>query len=165
MKTVNNLNKVGYEYLLRIYRETDLGQEKARILSMFKLLILSFLRNMATNISLIFLYLAFTYIYHTKSRGFIYTYIPLISEFFMLFSQMSSFLKITDFYLKRVYSISGKELGLYNKSRISSFFLFFNLLVRTVCKCKAIYGRKFLKEMYRSQVFTGICSRKETILV
>ncbi|XP_020088799.1 aminopeptidase M1-like [Ananas comosus] len=33
MKTVNNSNKVGYESLLRIYRETDLSQEKVRILS------------------------------------------------------------------------------------------------------------------------------------
>ncbi|XP_072959733.1 aminopeptidase M1-A-like isoform X2 [Typha angustifolia] len=33
MQTVNSSNKVGYESLLRIYRETDLSQEKVRVLS------------------------------------------------------------------------------------------------------------------------------------
>ncbi|WOL09047.1 hypothetical protein Cni_G17800 [Canna indica] len=33
MKTVNSSNKQGYESLLRVYRETDLSQEKGRILS------------------------------------------------------------------------------------------------------------------------------------
>ncbi|URE48053.1 Puromycin-sensitive [Musa troglodytarum] len=33
MQTVNSSNKLGYESLLRVYRETDLSQEKGRILS------------------------------------------------------------------------------------------------------------------------------------
>jgi hypothetical protein len=32
MQTVNKSNKTGYESLLRIYRETDLSQEKVRVL-------------------------------------------------------------------------------------------------------------------------------------
>jgi puromycin-sensitive aminopeptidase len=37
MQTVNKSNKTGYESLLRVYRETDLSQEKVRVLgkSMF----------------------------------------------------------------------------------------------------------------------------------
>lgn len=33
MQTVNASNRSGYESLLRIYRETDLSQEKTRVLS------------------------------------------------------------------------------------------------------------------------------------
>lgn len=32
MQTVNKSNKSGYESLLKIYRETDLSQEKVRVL-------------------------------------------------------------------------------------------------------------------------------------
>lgn len=32
MQNVNSSNRLGYESLLRVYRETDLSQEKTRIL-------------------------------------------------------------------------------------------------------------------------------------
>jgi puromycin-sensitive aminopeptidase len=35
MQTVNKSNKTGYESLLKIYRETDLSQEKVRVLGGF----------------------------------------------------------------------------------------------------------------------------------
>lgn len=36
MQTANSSNKSGFESLLRVYRESDLSQEKVRILSMLR---------------------------------------------------------------------------------------------------------------------------------
>lgn len=47
MQTVTATNKSGYDSLLRVYKETDLSQEKVRILGMPKLLPLHLLIRLA----------------------------------------------------------------------------------------------------------------------
>lgn len=57
MQTVNASNRSGYEALLRIYRETDLSQEKTRILSKSHIIFWSLMSVLVRSFHINFLFL------------------------------------------------------------------------------------------------------------